>query len=116
MSFTIVFASQSTFKIAVASDGKSITSNVGTLAGRSPYFFIFDSSGKLVEIVDNPYRDVRSGAGVSVVSFLTQKGVKTLVAGTFGVRMLSAMKAKDIKYIEFKGSVHEAVKKALSQK
>lgn len=103
-----------TVKIAVASDGKTISSSVSSVAGRSPYFLIFDRSGKLIETMENPYKDARKGAGLSVVDILAQKGVKIIVAGTFGARMISAMKVRGIKYLEFKGNVDGAVKKALS--
>jgi predicted Fe-Mo cluster-binding NifX family protein len=104
-------------KIAVASDGKTTTaSNVSNLAGRSPYFLIFDGSGKLIETVENPYKDARGGAGLSVVNLLAQKGVKTIVADTFGPRMVDAMKDKGIRHLAFKGNVNDAAKKVLGQK
>lgn len=103
-------------KIAVASDGKEITSKVSSLAGRSPYYLIFDGSGKFVEALKNPYADAKGGAGQSVVNLLSQKSVNLVVAGTFGDRMVSAMKGKGMKYYEFKGNVEDAVKNVLKQK
>ncbi|PKL52052.1 MAG: hypothetical protein CVV37_03195 [Nitrospira bacterium HGW-Nitrospira-1] len=103
-------------KFAVASDGKEITSKVSSLAGRSPYYLIFDGSGKLIETLNNPDADAKGGAGQSVVNWLSQKGVNSVVAGTFGDRMVSAMKDKGMKYYEFKGTVEDAVKNVLRQK
>ena len=103
-------------KIAVASEGKVTTADVSGVAGRSPYFLIFEGDGKLLEGVDNPYKATGRGAGTSVASFLAQKGVTFFVAGEFGRNMTQAMKAKGIKYLEFHGSAEAALKKVLEER
>ena len=103
-------------KIAVASNNKNKTSNVGTTAGRSPYYLIFDSTGKLVEVIENPYKDVRGGAGPSTANFLAEKGVTIIIAETFGGKMINAMKSKGMTHFEFKGIANDAVKKVLTPK
>jgi len=103
-------------KIAVAAQVKSTTAQVSGVAARSPYFLIFDGDGKLMEAIDNPYKDAKGGAGPSVVPFLAEKGVTLVVAGEFGKNMIQAMKSKGIGYFEFKGSAEAALKKALEAK
>ena len=103
-------------KIAVASNNKNTTSNVGAIAGRSPYYLIFDTTGKLVEVIENPYKDVRGGAGPSTANFLAEKGVTIVIAETFGGKMIRAMKSKGVTYFEFKGIANDAVKKVLNPK
>jgi len=103
-------------KIAVASNNKNTTSNVGAIAGRSPYYLIFDSTGKLVEVIENPYKDVRGGAGPSTANFLAEKGVTIVIAETFGGKMINAIKSKGMTYFEFKGIANDAVKKVLNPK
>ena len=100
-------------KIAVAAGGNTIASEVSGVAARSPYFLIFDRAGTLLEAVDNPYREAGRKAGVSVVPFLAQKGVTTIVAGEFGKNMIQAMKERNIQYIEFQGSAVAALKNVL---
>ena len=100
-------------KIAVAAKGNTIASEVSGVAARSPYFLIFDRAGTLLEAVDNPYREAGRKAGVSVVPFLAQKGVTTIVAGEFGKNMIQAMKERNIQYIEFQGSAVAALKNVL---
>ena len=39
-------------KIAVAAEGKTAAAKVSGVAARSPYFLIFDGTGKLVEAVE----------------------------------------------------------------
>ena len=112
---TITYAKQENkMKLAVATESKQLTSTVSTLAGRSPYYLIFDSTGKLIEVVENPYKDVRGGAGTSIAHYLAEKGVTTIIAETFGNKMINAMKSKGITYYEFKGIVNDAAKTILN--
>ncbi|MBP1717830.1 MAG: hypothetical protein H6Q43_1268 [Deltaproteobacteria bacterium] len=103
-------------KIAVGAEGKTTAAKVSAVAARAPYFLIFDGSGKLLEAVDNPYKDAKGGAGTSIVPFLAQKGATVVVAGEFGKNMIQGMKGKGMRYLEFKGSAEEALKKALAKK
>jgi predicted Fe-Mo cluster-binding NifX family protein len=112
---SLVYAAEKA-KIAVAAEGKTAAAKVSGVAARSPYFLIFDGSGKLLEAVDNPYKAAKGGAGSSVVPFLTQKGATMVVAGEFGENMIQAMKGKGVGYLEFKGSAEEALKKVLEAK
>jgi len=99
--------------IAVASVGKTAAAEVSGVAARSPYFLIFDVDGALLEAVDNPYKAAKGGAGPSVVPFLAQKDVAFVVAGEFGEKMIQAMQAQGIGYLEFSGSAEAALKKVL---
>jgi predicted Fe-Mo cluster-binding NifX family protein len=100
-------------KIAIGSEGKTAAAKVSGVAARAPYFLIFDGSGKFLEAIDNPYKTAKGGAATSVVPLLAQKGATVVVAGEFGKYMIDAMKGKRIQYLEFKGSVEEALKKVL---
>ena len=103
-------------KIAVASDNKNATSHVGTIAGRSHYYLIFNSTGKLAEVIENPYKDVRGGAGPSTANFLADKGVTIVIAETFGGKMINTTKSRGMTYFEFKGIATDAVQKVLPPK
>jgi len=100
-------------KIAVASEENAVTAQVSGVAARSPYFLIFDRTGTLLEVADNPYKAATRGAGSSVVPFLDQKGVTFVVAGEFGKKMIQSMTGKGIEYLEFHGSVEAALKKVM---
>ena len=114
---TTIYANQEEdVKVAIASDTTQPTSNVSSLAGRSPYYLIFDSTGQLIEVIENPYKDVRGGAGSSTAGYLAEKGVTIVIAETFGGKMINAMKSKGITYYEFKGIVSNAVKTLLKSK
>ncbi len=103
-------------KIAVASEGKTQTAPVSEQAARCTYYLIFDSAGKYVEVINNPNKEARGGAGPSAAKFLAQKGVTLVLAETFGNKMIAAMESKNIKYFQIKDNADEAVKKALKLK
>jgi len=101
--------------IAVASDGEALEAAVSHLAARGAFFLIVDSKGKLLEAVENPYKDTRGGAGVSAANFLAEKNVTIVVAGNFGNKMKDALKSQEITYFEFEGIVEDAIKKVLEK-
>ena len=100
-------------KIAVASYGNTPASAVSPVAARSSYFLMFDAKGAFLEAVANPHKNAGGGAGTLSVDFLSVKGVTTVIAGAFGSNMITAMKAKGIKSVEFKGTAADAVMKAI---
>jgi len=99
-----------TAKIAVASTGETTAASVSNLAARSPYYLIFDGTGRLIEVIANPYKDAARGAGPSAANFLAAKGVTIVIAESFGIKMINVLKNKHIRYVEFEGRVNEAVK------
>lgn len=102
-------------KIAVAAMDKTVAAAVSNQPGVSPYFLIFDQKGKLLETIENPYKNADS-PGPSVVNFLAQKGATVIVAGNFGPKIVEVMKAKSITVVSFTGTVADAVKQALKSK
>jgi len=100
-------------KIAVASSGKTSKASVSNKAAKCPYYLIFDSKGKLTDVIDNPYGDASGGAGPSAANFLARTGATTVIAGNFGSKMINTLKSNGITHFEFKGSVGDAVKKVL---
>jgi len=102
-----------TQKIAVASGGKTVKSSVSTQAAKCPYYLIFDNQRKLIEVLDNPYMHARRGAGPSAAHLLAKRGATMVIAGNFGSKMVHTLKSKNITHFQFKGSVVDAVKKAL---
>lgn len=102
-------------RIAVAADGQAPSSQVSAVAARCPYFLLFDAKGTLIEAVANPHQDAPGGAGSQAAEFLAEKGVTVVIAGAFGQKMVGAMRARGMRYLEFKGSAAEAVKLVLEK-
>ena len=107
------FAAQTT-KIAVAAADKTPTAAVSEQAGAAPYFLFFDGKGKLLEAIENPYKNAAS-PGPSVINYLAGKGATVVVAGGFGPKILDVMKAKRMWPVPFEGSAQDGVKKVLSK-
>ena len=99
-------------KIAVAASGSDLRAAVNAQAALSPYFLVFDQKGTLLEALVNPYKDAES-PGPDIVNYLSAKGVTVVIAGNFGPKILSVMKAKKIWPVPFTGSAEAAVKKVL---
>ena len=102
-------------KIAVAAVDKTPAAAVGEQPAPSPYFLMFDGQGKLLETVENPYRNNARG-GPGVLDFLAGKGVTVVVAGWFGPQIESVARSKGMTAVSFKGTVADAVKKVLQAK
>ncbi len=86
-------------KIAIASEGDNIDSEISLKGGRAPYYIIFNDKD-LVEVIKNPFASGSGGAGFSVAFMLAEKEVKKVIAGKLGVNMINALKEKDIIFDE----------------
>ncbi|MFP4539558.1 MAG: NifB/NifX family molybdenum-iron cluster-binding protein [Candidatus Paceibacterota bacterium] len=92
-------------KIAVASVQNDKNSEVSDIAGRAPYYLIFNEELELVGSFENPFAEQRGGAGVAVAKMLAEKGVDMVIAGTFGEKMKATLESEDIEYLEKNGPV-----------
>ncbi len=108
-----VMVNAAEMRFAVASSDKTAEASVSNEAAKCPYYLIFDSKGELTEVIDNPYKNASGGAGPSAADFLAQRGVTIVIAGSFGSKMINALESKGVVHFESKGSVGDAVKKAL---
>jgi predicted Fe-Mo cluster-binding NifX family protein len=86
-------------KIAIASEGKDLNSEISSLGAKAPYYLIFEDK-KLTETIKNPFAVGSGGAGFSVAYLLEGKGVKVFIAKTIGENMKGALDEKGIKFVE----------------
>lgn len=96
-------------KIAIASEGKDMKSEVSKAAARAPYFIVFDE-GRLREVISNPFAVGGGGAGWSVAKMLEDKGIDLMVAGKFGGNMVQALGQRNMRSHESSGTVEKALK------
>ena len=96
-------------KIGIASEGKSLDSEISQQGGRAPYYLIFDDKN-LVETIKNPFALGGGGAGFSVAFMLAEKKVNLVVAGEVGVNMKNAIKEKGMKFKEGSGKISNVLK------
>ncbi|MBA2862986.1 NifB/NifX family molybdenum-iron cluster-binding protein [Methanococcus maripaludis] len=89
-------------RIAIASEGKDLNSEISTAAARAPYFLIYEDK-KLVESMKNPFAIGGGGAGWSVAHIMAQKEVELFIAGKLGENLETALNGKNIKFREDSG-------------
>ena len=95
-------------KIAVASEGKDLDSEVSDRGGRASFYLVFEDK-KLIETIKNPFASGGGGAGFSVAYMLADKKVGLVIAGKVGGNMVSALKEKNIEFKEMSGKVSEVI-------
>ncbi len=93
-------------KIAIASTGKDIESEISDVAGRAPYYLIFENK-ELVETVENPFTRGGGGAGLGVAEMLANKEVDLVVAGNFGRNMERSLEESGVDFKIGSGSIKE---------
>ena len=98
-------------KIAIASQGKELSSNVDPMFGRAPYILIFDTNTKQVEIIDNrESSEVVGGAGVKTAEAIVEKEAEYIVSQNFGPKALQVFKAANVKAaVISSGTIAEAI-------
>jgi len=95
-------------KIAVASEGETLDSEISQRGGRAQYYLIIENK-KIVEVIKNPFAMGSGGAGFSVAYMLADKKVDLVVAGNVGGNMVSALNEKGLKFKEASGKVEEVL-------
>lgn len=102
-------------KIAIASDGETMDSQVGRQGARCRWLLFFDEDGELIEALENPYWQIRGGAGVNCAELLVDKKVTVFVASNVGNKMAAVLDENDITFISHSGTVEEALKDVLEK-
>ena len=107
---------QHTQFIAVAAVDRTENSEISSRAARAPYYLIFDTHGKLLEVVSNPFHNAARRSGPKVAGLLAGKDVTVVVAGGFGHRMKTALDEEGIRHEETTGVVNKVVQELLRKK
>jgi predicted Fe-Mo cluster-binding NifX family protein len=84
-------------KVAIASNGKELSSEMSNVAGRAPYYLIFEDK-KLVNTIKNPFAVGGGGAGFGVAKMLEKENIDMIIVGHIGQNMEGALKSAGIKY------------------
>jgi predicted Fe-Mo cluster-binding NifX family protein len=99
-------------KIAIASEGKDINSDISEKGGRAPYYLVFDNK-ELIETIKNPFAKGSGGAGFSIAYMLAEKKVDLIIAGKIGKNMESAIIEKGMKFEEGSGKISKVLKESI---
>lgn len=91
-------------RIAIASTGFSIESNISNQFGRSPYFVIYDTETKSLEFIPNPHKDKEEGAGLAAVKLVVSRNIQKILSGDFGIKIKPLLDSQKIQMIVLKNS------------
>ena len=100
-------------RVAIASSGKTLESQVDSRFGRCPYFLIIDSETEDFEVLENTAGQAPRGAGISAAQIIADKGAEAAIAGNFGPNAINVLSASKIKI--FGGVFGIIAKEAIKQ-
>ncbi len=83
-------------KIAISSEGNTLSSKVDSRFGRCTYFAFYDTETGKTEFISNPAKDSSEGAGPAAVQFVASKGARRVIAGEFGGKIKSLLEGLGI--------------------
>jgi predicted Fe-Mo cluster-binding NifX family protein len=103
-----------TMKIAIASQGRDLDSQVDPRFGRAKFFVVVDTEQEGFSARDNSQNlGAAQGAGIQAGKNVVDLGVEALIAGHLGPKAWATLQAGDIKV--FTGAVGCTVAQAISQ-
>jgi len=86
-------------KIAIASGENHIKSNVDPHFGRCDWYCLYDSVTNTHSFIENPVRYNQEMAGCDAARFLIDSGIKMVVAGRFGSKVIDMFKTGNVQMI-----------------
>lgn len=95
-------------RIAVAALGMEPDTEISGIAGRAPYFLIFESR-QLQEILPNEHANTERGAGTRTAYWLSDLEIDCLVAGEVGSRMRAVLDSEGIAFALAEGEATAAI-------
>ena len=101
--------------IAVASDGDNLNSNISTQASRCNYYVFIDEKGKILEILQNPHKDIKGGASSKLIEMLNRKNVSHFIASNFGEKLIMSLGSNNIKYTIDKGNINTFIQQVIKK-
>jgi predicted Fe-Mo cluster-binding NifX family protein len=97
-------------KIAITSEGNSLSSLMDDRFGRCAFFAVYDNATNETEFYPNPGKDASGGAGPAAVQFVAKLGVKKIVAPEFGGKTIPLLQSLGIEMMtESKKTIEEII-------
>ena len=96
-------------RIAIAAVGDNVNSEISMIAGKAPYYLIFDEDGVLLKSIKNPGQSSSRKSSSVVINLLLNESCKTVIAGKFGEKMKNQLKTNNIEYYERYGIVKAVI-------
>ncbi len=105
-------------KIAVASQGQELESQVDQRFGRAPYFIVVDSETNEFQCVTNEQNlNAPQGAGIQSGQTVAETGAEAVISGNVGPKAYQTLSAAEVViYLAPSGTVKEAVEQCVAGK
>jgi predicted Fe-Mo cluster-binding NifX family protein len=95
-------------KIAIASTGRSLKSEIAPLFDKAPYFILFGLG--TYEVIKNPYLRDAGKTGLEVAQYVVGEGGAAVICNNISLTALKALKDLKVKvYSGFTGTVQQAL-------
>ena len=107
-------STRSSNTIAVAAVGDLEISEISMIAGKAPYYLIFDENGVFLKAIKNPGQSNRRNSSAVVVDLLLKESCKIAFAGKFGEKLRNKLNANQIEFHERQGIAKSVVQKFVS--
>lgn len=88
-------------KIAITSTENQLDSNLDSRFGRCSYFAIHNTKTKSTEFIINPNKNAPEGAGPASVQLVASQGVKQVISGEFGGKVISILNNLQIQMVMY---------------
>lgn len=102
-------------RVAIAALEPTAESEVSPLAGRAPYFLIFEGGVGLIDAIANDFAQEEKTAGARAAYLVSAMGVDCLVAGEVGPRMDSVLRAEDVCFVTARGQAEAVAARLLAR-
>lgn len=97
-------------RIAIAAMTRDENANVSRRGARADCYLVYDETGALCDVVENPFKDYDRAVGLRVADYLADKLVDAVVAAHIGSGFERALDAKAIRHVESEGIISEVAK------
>lgn len=91
-------------KVAIASSGNTLESNVDSSFARCAWFIIYDTKNGAIELIPNTNKDIEEHAGKAAVDLVLSRNVSMIVSGDFGMKIKPMLDSMHIQMVVIKDS------------
>ena len=86
-------------RVAVSSMGQDLDSSIDPNFGRCRFFLIIDDGSMDLKVMDNPAREMASGAGIKAAEAIARAGVGKVITGSVGPNAMPILEEAGIEVI-----------------
>lgn len=89
-------------KVAIASTGNTLESNIDSSFGRCAWFIIIDTESGAMKFIPNPNKDLEEHAGKAAVELVLSRNVSMIISGEFGMKIKPLLDSMQIQMVVIK--------------